>query len=158
MRHLEFEGCHGKNDKEFLEFYEAYVLCISTEANKVSEANQVLSAEAIEAKTSKKTVSNAMIGVVLFIICALATTHFIWQKRLRNKTHLPLWQSDNFEDCVFDAFISYDQPDREIMETIYHRLIDDSQNLKPFEVAFNDKDFVPGETFLTFFKYVLHCK
>ena len=128
LKLLEFEGCHGKNVTEFLEFNEAYAHCISTKAS--------------EAKTLK----NAMIGVVVFIICVIAITYFIWQRRLKNKTHLPLWQSDNFEDCVFDAFITYAQPDREIMETIYHRLIDDSQNLKPFEVAFNDKDFVPGKT------------
>ena len=145
LKQLEFEGCHGKNDTEFLEFNEAYAHCISIEAS--------------EAKTSKKTVSYALIGVVLFIICVTAITYCICQRRLKNKTHLPLWHSDNFEDCVFDAFITYAQPDREIMETIYHRLIDDSQNLKPFEVAFNDKDFVPGKTLLTIFKYskTLRC-
>ena len=155
LKQLEFEGCQGTNDTEFLEFNEAFAHCISTEASKVSEANQVLSAQASEAKTSKKTVSNALIGVIVFMICVIAITYFICQRRLKNKTHLPLWQSDNFEDCVFDAFITYAQPDREIMETIYHRLIDDSQNLKPFEVAFNDKDFVPGKTLLTIFKYIL---
>ena len=131
LKQLEFEGCHGKNDTEYLEFNEAYAHCISTEAS--------------EAKTSKQ----ILIAVVVFIICFIAITYCICQRRLKNKTHLPLWQSENFEDCVFDAFITYAQPDREIMETIYHRLIDDSQNLKPFEVAFNDKDFVPGKTLLT---------
>ena len=125
LKQLEFEGCQGTNDTEFLEFNEAYAHCISTEVNKVSEANQVLSAEASEAKTSKKTVSNALVGVIVFIICVIAITYFICQRRLKNKTHLPLWQSDK-EDCVFDAFITYAQPDREIMETIYYRLIDDS--------------------------------
>ena len=138
LKLLEFEGCHGKNVTEFLEFNEAYAHCISTKAS--------------EAKTLK----NAMIGVVVFIICFIAITYCICQRRLKNKTQ---WQSNNFEDCVCDAFISYAQPDLEIMETVYHRLIDDSQNLKAFEVAFNDKDFVPGKTLLTICKYskVLRC-
>ena len=57
LKQLEFEGCQGTNDTEFLEFNEAYAHCISTEA-----------------KTSKKTVSNGLIGVVVFIICAIAIT------------------------------------------------------------------------------------
>ena len=142
LKQLEFEGCQGTNDTEFLEFNEAYAHCISIEAR--------------EAKNSKKTVSNALIGVVVFIICFIAITYCICQRRLKNKTQ---WQSNNFEDCVCDAFISYAQPDWEIMETIYHRLIDDSKNLKVFEVAFNDKDFVPGKTLLTICKYskALRC-
>ena len=66
LRQLEFEGCQGTNDTEFLEFNEAYDHCISTESDKVSEA--------VEVKTSKKTVSNTLIGVVVFIICAIAIT------------------------------------------------------------------------------------
>ena len=50
LKQLEFEGCHGKNDTEFLEFNEAYAHCISTEAS--------------EAKTSK----NVLIAVVVFTI------------------------------------------------------------------------------------------
>ena len=55
---------------------------------------------------------------------------------------MPIQQFD--EDCFFDIFITYEDSDHKIMESIYLELTGESKIYRPFTVAFNDKDFIPG--------------
>ena len=97
-------------------------------------------------KTEKFTTTAILVGVMVFLICIVIVVIVFYIKCAKRKhsQHAELKQLD---DCVFDIFITYAQPDHQIMEQFYQTLTNEpvSKKSTTFKVAFNDKDFIPGK-------------
>ena len=85
-----------------------------------------------------------LVGAIGLFICVGGIYSYL-RKKTSNATHFNLEPNDHDQDFIFDIFITYAQPDCQIMEQMYQSLINDFKDQKPFQVAFNEKDFIPGK-------------